>query len=137
MNCTAVPRSQDANYVKRTNILVDETLAPLTRAFSVECNGLLVRQEKLLEFQWNIASRTASSVGELRWHLMKSMFISCYCYLIFKPFCLLPYPIPKTGSHTQYMVWKFQDFSIAEILREINFGESRSSNTADFWGYKF
>ena len=27
-------------------------------------------------------------------------------------------------------VWKFQDFSVIQILREINLGESRSSETA-------
>ena len=32
-----------------------------------------------------------------------------------------------TNSVTQ---WKFQDFSIIQILREINFGESRSSKIA-------
>ena len=31
---------------------------------------------------------------------------------------------------TEYTVWKFQDFSITQILREINFGGSRSSKTA-------
>ena len=29
-------------------------------------------------------------------------------------------------------VWKFQDFSVSQILREITFGESRSSNTPVF-----
>ena len=29
-------------------------------------------------------------------------------------------------------VWKFQDFSITQILRESNFGESRSSKNAIF-----
>ena len=29
-----------------------------------------------------------------------------------------------------YTVWKFQDFSVIQILREINLGESRSSETA-------
>ena len=29
-------------------------------------------------------------------------------------------------------VWKFHDFSVIQILREINFGESRSSKTAIF-----
>ena len=29
-------------------------------------------------------------------------------------------------------VWKFQDFSVIQILREINFGQSRSSKTAVF-----
>ena len=29
-----------------------------------------------------------------------------------------------------YTVWKFQDFSVIQILREIKFGESRSSKTA-------
>jgi len=29
-------------------------------------------------------------------------------------------------------VWKFQDFCITEILREINFVDSRSAKTADF-----
>ena len=31
-----------------------------------------------------------------------------------------------------YTVWKFQDFCITEILREINFGDSRSAKTAVF-----
>ena len=48
---------------------------------------------------------------------------------------------PKLGSGywTQlgqwilyYTVWKFQDFSVILILREINFGEFRSSQTAVF-----
>ena len=29
-------------------------------------------------------------------------------------------------------VWKFQDFSVIQILREINLGESRSPKTAIF-----
>ena len=29
-------------------------------------------------------------------------------------------------------MWKFQDFSVIQILREINFGESRSSKNAVF-----
>ena len=29
-------------------------------------------------------------------------------------------------------VWRFRDFSITQILREINFGESRSSKIAIF-----
>ena len=29
-----------------------------------------------------------------------------------------------------YTVWKFYDFSVTQILREINFGDSRSSKTA-------
>jgi len=29
-------------------------------------------------------------------------------------------------------VWKFQDFSFTEILREINFGEARNSKIAVF-----
>ena len=29
-------------------------------------------------------------------------------------------------------MWKFQNFSAAQILREINFGESRGSKTAVF-----
>ena len=29
-------------------------------------------------------------------------------------------------------MWKFQDFSVIQILREINFGESRSTKTAVF-----
>ena len=33
----------------------------------------------------------------------------------------------KGRLHT---VWKFQDFSVNQILREINFEESRSSKTA-------
>ena len=34
-----------------------------------------------------------------------------------------------TESHS---MWKFQDFSVDQILREINFGESKSSKTAVF-----
>ena len=29
-------------------------------------------------------------------------------------------------------VWKFKDFSVTQIFREINFGESRSAKTAVF-----
>ena len=29
-------------------------------------------------------------------------------------------------------VWKFQDFSVTQILREINYGESRNSKTVIF-----
>ena len=29
-------------------------------------------------------------------------------------------------------MWKFQDFSVTQILREINFGESRTSKMAVF-----
>ena len=35
----------------------------------------------------------------------------------------------KKGPFT---VWKFQDFSVTQILREIIFGESRRSKTAVF-----
>ena len=31
-----------------------------------------------------------------------------------------------------FTVWKFQDFSVMQILREINFGESRSPKSAVF-----
>ena len=37
-------------------------------------------------------------------------------------------------------MWKLQDFSVTQILREINLGESRSSKTAVFaifWGSEF
>ena len=30
----------------------------------------------------------------------------------------------------QHTVWKFHDFSITQILREINFGDSRSAKSA-------
>ena len=33
---------------------------------------------------------------------------------------------------TSLTVWKFEDFSVAQILREITFGESRSSKTVFF-----
>ena len=33
-------------------------------------------------------------------------------------------------------VWKFQDFSVTQILREIKVGESRSSKTAFFATFK-
>ena len=35
-------------------------------------------------------------------------------------------------SHGNITVWKFQAFSITQILREINFGESTSSKNAVF-----
>ena len=31
-----------------------------------------------------------------------------------------------------YTMWKYHGFSVIQILREINFGESRSSKTAVF-----
>ena len=33
-------------------------------------------------------------------------------------------------SHMEYTVWKFHDFSINQILREINFWDSRSAKSA-------
>ena len=41
---------------------------------------------------------------------------------------------PKLGSGyiVTYTVWKFHDFSVVQILREINFGESWSSKIAFF-----
>ena len=33
-------------------------------------------------------------------------------------------------------VWQFQDFSVTQILGEINFGESRSSKNAIFGNFK-
>ena len=42
--------------------------------------------------------------------------------------------IRRCGIHfpiqNMYTVWKFHDFSITQILREINFGESRSAKSA-------
>ena len=35
-------------------------------------------------------------------------------------------------SHIDNKVWKYQDFSITQILREINFGDPKSAKTADF-----
>ena len=37
-----------------------------------------------------------------------------------------------SASGGSIIVWTFQDFSITQILREINFGELRSSTTAAF-----
>ena len=33
---------------------------------------------------------------------------------------------------SNFTVWKFHDFSITQILREINFGDSRSAKSAMF-----
>ena len=35
-------------------------------------------------------------------------------------------------QHSSCTVWKFQDFPVTQILREINFQESRRSETAVF-----
>ena len=35
-----------------------------------------------------------------------------------------------SSSHGSIMVWKVQEFSVTQVLREINFGEFRSSKTA-------
>ena len=37
------------------------------------------------------------------------------------------------GKSYLYTVWKYHDFPITQILREINFGESRSSKTLPFF----
>ena len=36
------------------------------------------------------------------------------------------------GDYAKYTVWKFKDFTVTQILREINIGESRSSKTEVF-----
>ena len=33
-------------------------------------------------------------------------------------------------------MWKLQDFSVIQILREINFGENRSAKTAGFGHFR-
>ena len=38
----------------------------------------------------------------------------------------------KVSSASCYTVWKFQDFSVTRILREINFGDSESSKNVVF-----
>ena len=40
--------------------------------------------------------------------------------------------IAESRGFTKFMVWKFQDISVIQILREINFGQFRSSYTDGF-----
>ena len=42
------------------------------------------------------------------------------------------FPAKKASMLEEALVWKFQDFSATQILREINFGEFRSTKTAVF-----
>ena len=45
----------------------------------------------------------------------------------------------KIGSNPNCyfdLLWKFQDFSVFQILREINFGESRNSKNAIFYHFR-
>ena len=42
------------------------------------------------------------------------------------------WPIHIWTNFSQGIQWKFQDFSVTQILREINFGESRTSKMAVF-----
>ena len=44
----------------------------------------------------------------------------------------VPHPEEVSLDWFHYTVWTFHDFSVILILREINFGESRSSKTAIF-----
>ena len=49
--------------------------------------------------------------------------------------CLRFSTLSKVISHKKvalFTVWKFHDFSVIQILREITFGQSRSSKTAVF-----
>ena len=39
-------------------------------------------------------------------------------------------PTVATTTCTYFTVWKFDDFSVTQILREINFGDSRSAKYA-------
>jgi len=39
---------------------------------------------------------------------------------------------PKYLNTYKFTEWKFQDFSVFQILREINLGESRSAKNAGF-----
>ena len=38
--------------------------------------------------------------------------------------------LQKFGNHWVTKMWKFHDFSITQILREINFGDSRGAKSA-------
>ena len=40
------------------------------------------------------------------------------------------YLLPKLKRNTDNTVWKFHEFSTTQILREINFGDSRSAKSA-------
>ena len=52
---------------------------------------------------------------------------------LFKILTVLPsFHTFKKLSQVQYTMWKVQDISVSQILREINNGESRSYNTALF-----
>ena len=48
--------------------------------------------------------------------------------------CRIDLTPSEDGQPKRYFtaVWKFQDFSVTQILREINFGECRTSKTAFF-----
>ena len=43
----------------------------------------------------------------------------------------------KTKVDFNFTVWKFQDFSVIQILCEINFGESRTLKSATFAALNF
>jgi len=40
--------------------------------------------------------------------------------------------IAESRGFAKFTVWKFQDISVIQILREINFGESKNFKTAVF-----
>ena len=50
--------------------------------------------------------------------------------LIIQKIIIYRYRDPNLNNHKKYTVWKFHDFSITKILREINFGNSISATSA-------
>ena len=67
----------------------------------------------------------------VRKNIAKRAKSSFFCGTISaKPLFVLYLAAVMKSEKTSITVWKFQDFSVIQILREINFGHSRSCETA-------
>ena len=49
----------------------------------------------------------------------------------------IPTAANEFSKSNKRTVWKVQDFSITQILREIDFGECQSFETINFWALNF
>ena len=64
-------------------------------------------------------------------NFVKSQKFWCFVYIIESDFDIAEYQSLTTDlanlSNWEFTMWKFQDFSATQILRELNLGESKNS----------
>ena len=110
---------------------------PFVRHYCSYWEGTFVWQFSRRKFHWNQQISTITSKS----YVILRIYVNSY-HLDLLPLLIRVIQIFNHKCNTfwvfsfisclSFTVWKFHDFSVTQILREINFGESRSSENAVF-----